>query len=107
MIGAVESTGAPLVVVAEGWRTAYPAASAGILAMNDVVNPDRHPALDAQGGAGGRALGSLRRLGVGSDPEAGAVRRLPRSLQAAREGKVGEFGGMRSVVGKQVGKLER
>ncbi len=48
MSGAAESTGAPLVVVGEGWRTAYPAASAGILAMNDVVNPDRHPALDAR-----------------------------------------------------------
>jgi len=32
--------------VSEGWKTTYPGAAVGILAMRDVVNPQRHPALD-------------------------------------------------------------
>lgn len=30
----------------EAWRTAYPGASIGLLAMHDVANPEEHPGLD-------------------------------------------------------------
>ena len=43
-----EQPAPPLVVVAEGWRTAYPEARAGILAMEGVANPERHPGLEAR-----------------------------------------------------------
>jgi len=32
--------------VSKAWKTAYPGAAVGILAMREVVNPQRHPALD-------------------------------------------------------------
>ncbi len=32
--------------VSEAWRTAYPGASVGILAMRGVINPRQHPSLD-------------------------------------------------------------
>jgi DNA/RNA-binding domain of Phe-tRNA-synthetase-like protein len=35
-----------MFVVSEAWRTAYPGAAAGVLAMGGVANPNRHPALD-------------------------------------------------------------
>lgn len=35
-----------LLTVTEAWREAYPHASVGILAMQQVANPRRHPALD-------------------------------------------------------------
>jgi len=35
-----------MLVVAEAWKTAYPGAAVGILAMRDVVNLEHHPALD-------------------------------------------------------------
>jgi DNA/RNA-binding domain of Phe-tRNA-synthetase-like protein len=35
-----------MLIVSEEWRAAYPGAAAGVLVMHDVVNPDRHVALD-------------------------------------------------------------
>ena len=35
-----------MFVVSEAWKAAYPAAVVGILVMHNVVNPERHPALD-------------------------------------------------------------
>jgi DNA/RNA-binding domain of Phe-tRNA-synthetase-like protein len=35
-------------VVSDEWRAAYPGAAAGILIMRGLVNPDRHPALEAR-----------------------------------------------------------
>lgn len=35
-----------LFVVSDFWRTAHPGASAGILVMRNVANPDRHPGLE-------------------------------------------------------------
>ena len=35
-----------MLIVSEKWKTAYPGAAVGILAMRDVANPQRHPALD-------------------------------------------------------------
>ena len=32
--------------VSEEWKTTYPGAADGILIMHEVVNPQRHPALD-------------------------------------------------------------
>ncbi len=37
-----------MITVSETWKTTYPGAVVGILAMRDVVNPDHHPALDAR-----------------------------------------------------------
>ncbi|MCP4542251.1 MAG: hypothetical protein GY832_34445 [Chloroflexi bacterium] len=37
-----------MITVSEKWKTAYPRAVVGILAMRDVVNPDHHPALDTR-----------------------------------------------------------
>jgi len=37
-----------MLIVSEAWKTAFPGAVVGILAMCNVVNPDRHPALDAR-----------------------------------------------------------
>ena len=37
-----------MLTVTDIWRTTYPGASVGILAMRDVVNPKHHPALDAR-----------------------------------------------------------
>ncbi len=37
-----------LLTATQAWREAYPGASVGILAMKDVTNPERHPALDEQ-----------------------------------------------------------
>ncbi len=34
--------------VSQAWRTAYPGAVAGALALCDVANPERHPTLDAR-----------------------------------------------------------
>ena len=36
-----------MLIVSEAWKTAFPGAAVGILAMCNVVNPDRHPALDS------------------------------------------------------------
>jgi DNA/RNA-binding domain of Phe-tRNA-synthetase-like protein len=33
-------------IVSEEWKTAYPGAAVGVLAMRNVVNPERHAALD-------------------------------------------------------------
>jgi len=33
-------------IVSEAWKTAYPGAAAGVLVMRNVVNPERHAALD-------------------------------------------------------------
>jgi DNA/RNA-binding domain of Phe-tRNA-synthetase-like protein len=33
-------------MVSEAWKTAYPGAAVGVLAMRDVINPERHAALD-------------------------------------------------------------
>jgi len=35
-----------MFIVSEAWKAAYPAAVVGILVMHNVVNPERHPALD-------------------------------------------------------------
>ena len=35
-----------MLVVSEAWRTAYPEAAVGILAMRNVVNPEDHPPLE-------------------------------------------------------------
>ena len=35
-----------MFTVSKAWKTAYPGAAVGILAMREVVNPQRHPALD-------------------------------------------------------------
>lgn len=35
-----------MFIVSDAWKRAYPGAVVGILAMRQVVNPDRHPALD-------------------------------------------------------------
>ena len=35
-----------MFVVSEAWKTAYPGAGVGVLAMRNVVNPVQHPALD-------------------------------------------------------------
>jgi len=37
-----------MLTVTDKWSTTYPGASVGILAMQNVVNPKRHPALDAR-----------------------------------------------------------
>jgi len=37
-----------MLIVSEAWKTAFPGAVVGILTMCNVVNPDRHPALDAR-----------------------------------------------------------
>jgi DNA/RNA-binding domain of Phe-tRNA-synthetase-like protein len=37
-----------MLIVSEGWRAAYPGAAVGVLAMRDVANPERHPALDGR-----------------------------------------------------------
>jgi DNA/RNA-binding domain of Phe-tRNA-synthetase-like protein len=38
--------GGELFLIADGWRAAYPGASAGVLAMRGLANPARHPALE-------------------------------------------------------------
>ena len=35
-----------MFVVSEAWKTAYPGAAVGVLAMRNAVNPVQHPALD-------------------------------------------------------------
>jgi DNA/RNA-binding domain of Phe-tRNA-synthetase-like protein len=35
-----------MLTVSEAWKEAYPGAAVGIVAMRNVVNPERHPALD-------------------------------------------------------------
>jgi DNA/RNA-binding domain of Phe-tRNA-synthetase-like protein len=35
-----------MFIVSEAWKTAYPGAAVGVLAMRNVVNPVQHPALD-------------------------------------------------------------
>ncbi len=35
-----------MLTVSKGWKTTYPGAAVGILVMREVVNPQRHPALD-------------------------------------------------------------
>jgi len=35
-----------MLIVSEHWRTAHPGAAVGILAMQEVANPEQHPALD-------------------------------------------------------------
>ena len=35
-----------MLVVSEGWRTAWPGAAAGVLVMRGVGNPQRHAELD-------------------------------------------------------------
>ena len=35
-----------MFIVSEAWKTAYPGAVVGVLAMRDVLNPERHAALD-------------------------------------------------------------
>jgi DNA/RNA-binding domain of Phe-tRNA-synthetase-like protein len=35
-----------MFVLSEAWKTTYPGAAAGVLAMRNVVNPAQHPALD-------------------------------------------------------------
>jgi DNA/RNA-binding domain of Phe-tRNA-synthetase-like protein len=37
-----------MLAVSERWKTAYPEAAVGVLAMRKVVNPDRHPALEGR-----------------------------------------------------------
>jgi DNA/RNA-binding domain of Phe-tRNA-synthetase-like protein len=37
-----------MLTVTETWKTTYPGASVGILAMSNVANPERHPALAAR-----------------------------------------------------------
>ncbi len=37
-----------MFTVSQAWRTAYPGAVAGALALSNVANPERHPALDAR-----------------------------------------------------------
>jgi DNA/RNA-binding domain of Phe-tRNA-synthetase-like protein len=37
-----------MFIVSETWKTAYPGAAVGVLAMHNVVNPERHPALEAR-----------------------------------------------------------
>jgi hypothetical protein len=46
-----------MFMVSEAWKTAYPGAAVGVLAMRNVVNLERHPALDKRklGGSGGRS----------------------------------------------------
>jgi len=35
-----------MFIVSEAWKTAYPGAAVGVLAMRNVINPERHVALD-------------------------------------------------------------
>ncbi len=35
-----------MFIVSEAWKTAYPGAAVGVLAMRNVVNPEHHPALE-------------------------------------------------------------
>ena len=35
-----------MLTVSEAWKTAYPGAAVGVLVMRDVLNPERHAALD-------------------------------------------------------------
>lgn len=35
-----------MLIVSQRWKAAYPGAAVGVLAMCDVANPERHPALD-------------------------------------------------------------
>ena len=35
-----------MFTMSEAWQTTYPGAAVGVLAMRNVVNPERHPALD-------------------------------------------------------------
>jgi DNA/RNA-binding domain of Phe-tRNA-synthetase-like protein len=35
-----------MFIVSEAWKTAYPGAAVGVLAMRNVINPERHAALD-------------------------------------------------------------
>ncbi len=37
-----------MLIVSEVWKTTYPGAAAGVLALRDVANPKRHPALEAR-----------------------------------------------------------
>jgi DNA/RNA-binding domain of Phe-tRNA-synthetase-like protein len=37
-----------MFTVSETWKITYPDAAVGVLAMRDVVNPDRHPALESR-----------------------------------------------------------
>ncbi len=37
-----------MLTVSEAWKRAYPGAAVGVLAMHNVANPNRHPALDRQ-----------------------------------------------------------
>ena len=37
-----------MLTVSEIWKTTYPGAAVGILALRDVTNPERHPALEAR-----------------------------------------------------------
>ena len=38
-----------MFTVSETWKTTYPGAAVGILAMHDVVNPEHHAGLDGRG----------------------------------------------------------
>ncbi len=37
-----------MFMVSEAWKTAYPGAAVGVLAMHNVVNPEHHPVLEKQ-----------------------------------------------------------
>jgi len=37
-----------MLTVSETWKTTYPGAAVGVLALRDVANPKRHPALEAR-----------------------------------------------------------
>ena len=38
----------PLFELTPEWKSAFPGAYAGVLAMHDVINPAHHPALEEQ-----------------------------------------------------------
>jgi DNA/RNA-binding domain of Phe-tRNA-synthetase-like protein len=42
----VEKGKPSMLVLSEAWKTTYPGAAVGVLAMRNVVNPAQHPALD-------------------------------------------------------------
>lgn len=53
-----------MFVVSERWRAAFPGAHVGVLALRDVANPERHPAIEARKEA---LTGRLRARFAGQD----------------------------------------
>ena len=56
-----------MFVVSERWRAAFPGAHVGVLALSNLANPDRHPALEERKAA---LIGRLRARFAGQDRRA-------------------------------------